>query len=226
MTFLLFNPTAASHTHSWARRRSFAKFCYRRLPSATITVVESDPNVIALREEFRVPSDNERFHVLQDDGISYVARRGPRKDVILVDAYDRNGVAPPELATAQFYDEVSRRLGLGGVLVVNLFGDTYQRGSHLGAINSVFGKRVIVLPVHKTDNLIVLAFPSDAAVRDWERLEHLAQTLKGRLGLNFPRYLRKIRSFSQSLLRAIRHEASQHEVPGNRDDEESRSTVR
>ena len=198
MAFLLFNPAPHRILLLGLGGGSLAKFCYRRLPSSTITVVESDPNVIALREEFRVPSDDERFHVLQADGVRYVAGRGPRKDVILVDAYDRHGIAPPELATAQFYDEVSRRLSIGGVLVVNLFGDTYQRGSHLGAIYGVFGKRVIVLPVHKTENFIVLAFPSDAAVRDWERLEHLAHRLKGRFGLNFPRYLRKIRSFTMT----------------------------
>ena len=196
MAFLLFNPAPHRILLLGLGGGSLAKFCYRRLPSSTITVVESDPTVMALREEFRVPSDDERFHVLQADGVRYVAGRGPRKDVILVDAYDRHGIAPPELATAQFYHEVRRRLSLGGVLVVNLFGDAYERVSHITAICNVFGKRVIVLPAHKDGNLIVLAFPTDAAVRDWERLEHLAHTLKGRLGLNFPRYLRKMIRFA------------------------------
>ncbi len=109
--------------------------------------------------------------------MSFRRCQGPSKDVILVDAYDRNGVAP-DLAIAQFYHEVKRGLSLRGVLVVNVFGEAYQRTSHADLIRSVFGRRVIPLPVREYENLIVLAFRTDAAVHDWERLEHRAGGLK------------------------------------------------
>src|SRR5665213_204464 len=39
---------------------SLAKFCYRHIRSARVTVIEINPHVIALREEFLVPRDGER----------------------------------------------------------------------------------------------------------------------------------------------------------------------
>jgi len=191
MTFLLFNPHPERILLLGLGGGSLAKFCYRCLPSSIITVLEIDPDVLALREEFRVPSDNDRFRVLQGDGVSYVAGKGPSKDVILVDAYDRNGVAP-NLVTARFYLEVKHRLSASGVLVVNVFGDEYERLSHTALIRSVFAERVIALPVCGYSNLIVLAFRSDSALLNWERLEPLAYALEGHFGLNFSHYLRQI----------------------------------
>jgi spermidine synthase len=203
MTFLLFNQQPRRILILGLGGGSLAKFCYRCLPSATITALEIDPDVMALREEFRVPPDDVRFRVLQCDGVEYITRDGPREGVILVDAYDRHGVAP-QLATAQFYRDAKRRLTLGGVLVANISGALEERASHFAKIREVFGKRVIALPVRGDDNLIVLAFRADATVRNWTRLAHLAPTLEERYGLNFPRYVRRMmRSPSVATLRAL-----------------------
>jgi len=85
MSFLLFNPQPRRILILGLGGGSLAKFCYRHLPSATITAVEIDPHVMALREEFRIPADDDRFHVLQEDGIRYMTLRGPRQGAILVD---------------------------------------------------------------------------------------------------------------------------------------------
>jgi spermidine synthase len=191
MSFLLFNPQPRRILILGLGGGSLAKFCYRHLPSATITAVEIDPHVMALRDEFRVPSDDERFRVLQDDGTRYVALRGPREDVILVDTYDCHGAAPG-LVTAQFYLNARRRLTLGGVLVMNIHGDTLERAGQFARIRGVFGKRVIALPVREDGNLVVLAFRTDGAIRNWARRERLALTLEERFGLNFPRFVRKM----------------------------------
>lgn len=202
MAFLLFNPQPRRILILGLGGGSLAKFCYRYLPSATITAVEIDPHVIALRDEFRVPSDDARFRVLQGDGTRYVAPRGPRKDVILVDTYDCHGAAPG-LCSAQFYLHAQRRLTLSGVLVMNIHGDAYERADQFARIRGVFGKRVIALPVREDGNLVVIAFRTDRAVRNWARRERLAHALAERFGLNFPRYVRKMtRSPSVAALRA------------------------
>jgi spermidine synthase len=202
MAFLLFNPQPRRILILGLGGGSLAKFCYRHLPSATITAVEIDPHVMALREEFRVPSDDDRFRVLQGDGTHYVALRGPRKDVILVDTYDCHGAAPG-LASAKFYLNARRRLTLGGALVINIHGDACERADQFAGIRGVFGKRVIALPVREDGNLVVLAFRTDGAVRNWARRERLALALKERFGLNFPRYVRKMtRSPTVTALRA------------------------
>jgi len=202
-TFLLFNPQPRRILILGLGGGSLAKFCYRYLPSATITVLEIDLDVLALREEFQVPPDDVRFRVLEGDGVEYIMRDGPRKDVILVDAYDRHGVAP-QLATSQFYRSAKRRLTLGGVLVTNIAGALDERASHFATIREVFGKRVIALPVRGDDNLIVLAFRAEATVRNWARRARLAPTLEKRYGLNFPRYVRRMmRSPTVAVLRTL-----------------------
>ena len=79
MTFLLFNPQPRRILIVGLGGGSLAKFCYRCLPSATITAVEIDPDVMALREEFRVRPDDARFRVLQCDGVEYITQDGPRR---------------------------------------------------------------------------------------------------------------------------------------------------
>jgi len=73
---------------------SLAKFCYRNLPDTRITVLEINPHVIALRQEFLVPDDNERFQVIEADGADFVRDADPEFDVLLVDGYDPQGQAP------------------------------------------------------------------------------------------------------------------------------------
>jgi spermidine synthase len=63
---------------------SLAKFCWRHLPDARIAVVENDPFVVALRDEFLVPPDDSRFHVHVGDAAEYVARCDTQPDVMLV----------------------------------------------------------------------------------------------------------------------------------------------
>ncbi|MGH8137103.1 MAG: fused MFS/spermidine synthase [Steroidobacteraceae bacterium] len=191
MAFLLFNPRPRRILLLGLGGGSLAKFCYRHLPSAAITVLEIDPHVLALREEFRVPPDGERFRVLRGDGIGFIARRAPRADVILVDACDGKGLTPA-LSTPDVYSNLRRRLAIGGVLVMNICGDSKQAASHTARIRGVFGQHVITLPVTQDGNLIVLAFRAAPSPAEGARLEKRALTLEKRFGLPFPRYVRNM----------------------------------
>ena len=42
---------------------SLAKFCHRYLPSARIEIVEINPHVLALRDEFWIPPDDARLTI-------------------------------------------------------------------------------------------------------------------------------------------------------------------
>jgi spermidine synthase len=61
---------------------SLAKFCYRHLPKTRITVVEICPDVIALRDLFKIPEDDDRFCVVCADGADFVRDTKPDFDVI------------------------------------------------------------------------------------------------------------------------------------------------
>jgi spermidine synthase len=68
MGFLLFRPSPRRISTIGLGGGSLAKYCYRHLPDTTITAVEINPEVIALRDQFHVPRNDERFRVVCADG--------------------------------------------------------------------------------------------------------------------------------------------------------------
>jgi spermidine synthase len=190
MAFLLFKDSPARILMLGLGGGSLAKFCYRHLPQAAITAIELNRDVIALREDFLIPADDDRFRVICADSANYIALRGEDKDVILADACNRTGVAP-QLEDVEFYQNAWRRLTPGGVFVMNLCGDRARYASHLAKIRQVFGE-FMTLPVPRSNNLIVLALKQDDARIVWEELEARARVLKRRFRLEFPRYVRRL----------------------------------
>ncbi len=180
---------------------SLSKYCYRHLPEARITSLEIEPDVIALREQFRVPPDEERFRVVQADASTYLAAgdvqgctsagaRGTsgcaagdlEADVILLDGYDAQGL-PDRLCTESFYADCWRALSEKGVLVVNLWGNDQHRGAYLRRLRRVFGGRVWWAKSCDSGNLIAFALKSERYYPQWSRLLSQAHSLDARLGL-------------------------------------------
>lgn len=120
---------------------SLAKFCHRELPSARIDVVEVNPHVVRLREEFKVPPDSERFQVHLDDGARFIAGSPRQFDVLLLDAYTREGL-PDKLGSQAFYDACRYSLTDGGVMVSNLY--CQDRHLQVERIRASFGPIVVV----------------------------------------------------------------------------------
>jgi spermidine synthase len=133
---------------------SMAKWCYRQLPETAITVVEINPMVIALREEFLVPADDARFRVLLGDGAEYVAYTEEAPEVLLVDGFDVEG-QPPQLCSQAFYEDCYRALAADGVLVVNLCGPEEQEA--MERIRRIFAGRVQMVQPADSENKIVFA---------------------------------------------------------------------
>jgi spermidine synthase len=119
MGFLLLQPEPESIAMIGLGGGSLAKYCYATLPRASIFVTEINPDVIALRDEFCIPRDDERFQVICADGADFVRAAPVPIDVLLVDGYDRHGQSP-QLCSQLFYDDCYQRLSPGGVIVVNL----------------------------------------------------------------------------------------------------------
>ena len=122
MAFLLFCPEPRRILMIGLGGGSLVKFCSRRLRSTHVTVVEIDANVIALRDHFRIPPDGTDLRVIHGDGARYVAGlidTAEFPDVLLVDAYDRDGISR-SIAAPEFIEHSRRILGDGGVFVMNL----------------------------------------------------------------------------------------------------------
>ncbi len=189
MTCLLFNPAPRRVLLLGLGGGSLAKFCYRQLPDADITAVEVSADVIALRQEFSVPADDARFHVVCTDGAAYVAALQPCTDLVLADACDRTGIAT-QFNSIRFYRNTRHCLAPGGILVTNICGDESACTGHLLKLREAFDARVLTLKLGR--NLIALAFRDQLPTWSGARLLDRAVELKRRFGINFPKYLQHL----------------------------------
>lgn len=102
---------------------SLLKYCYRQLPAARITVLESNADVIALRDCFMIPPDDARLQVLHVDAVPYLEQMAAASvDVILLDGFDADG-APQALRSRNFVSDCKRVLRKQGVLIANMGDD-------------------------------------------------------------------------------------------------------
>jgi spermidine synthase len=193
MAFLLFMPAPSHILMIGLGGGSLAKFCYRHLPRTRICVVEISSEVIALREEFAIPRDDERFAVIHDDGAAFLARTRVNPDIILVDAFDEVGVAP-SLASSDFYERASRCLRPDGLLVMNLSGQKSRYVAHIDKLRAAFPGGIRVVPVDGDDNVLLFAFRHRMPADLPDFLRHRAAYLEQGLGLEFSRYLERLRA--------------------------------
>lgn len=109
MGFLLFIPEPQSLAMVGLGGGSLAKFCHRHLTKTRIKVVEINPHIVALRDEFHIPADSGRFRVVLGDGAEFVRNPPRRFDVLLLDGYDQDGL-PLALSSQRFYDDGSNSI--------------------------------------------------------------------------------------------------------------------
>ena len=191
MAFLLFNPNPGRIVMIGLGGGSLAKFCYRHLSRSQITVVEINEDVIAMRDEFCIPKDDDRFRVVHDDGARYVERLEEQMDVLLIDAFDMDGIAP-SLANSDFYSSAARQLTENGMLVMNFWGPCERYVDNLAQARAAFGDSLLLVPVAGDANVLLFAFKQAPPQAITDELEAVAQRLQMRLLLDFPRYLRRI----------------------------------
>lgn len=156
MGFLLFDPAPQQIAMIGLGGGSLAKFCHRYLPEATVCVVELNPYVIALRDEFLVPQDSDRFSVVEADGAEFVGSSAQLFDVLLVDGYDSKGL-PAALSSQRFYDDCYTTLATHGVLVVNLHADHRHYDIHVDRIARSFEGAALLVEDKREGNSIVFA---------------------------------------------------------------------
>jgi spermidine synthase len=154
MGFLLFNSSPERIAMIGLGGGSMPKWCYKELPKADITVIEINPEVIALRDVFHIPCDDYRFHVICGDGADYAASTLDAPEVLIVDGFDFEG-QPPQLCSQRFYDDCYRTLDLNGVLVVNLCGQ--EDRLFIDRIRRSFQQHCLVVHPEDGTNKIVFA---------------------------------------------------------------------
>ena len=161
MGFLLFKPAPLHIGMVGLGGGSLAKFCYRQLTASRMTVLEINPHVIALRHEFLVPDDDERFQVIAADGALFLQAEPPIFDVLLIDGFDHQG-QPAALCSQHFYDACFAALSADGVLVVNLHYDHPDYPLLAERISRSFGGNAVEVVAVEKSNSIVFASKGQA----------------------------------------------------------------
>jgi spermidine synthase len=154
MACLMLRPRPASMLMIGLGGGSLAKYWHRWLPDAHVSVAEINPHVIAMRDDFVVPPDGERFRVVHGDGAAVVASGTRRLDVLLVDGFNYDG-QPAGLCTPGFYADCRRAIGDSGVLVVNLHDEEPQCSELTDRLRAVFGEGIVFVNNESGGNRIV-----------------------------------------------------------------------
>lgn len=147
---------------------SMVHFLQHHDPGVRIDVVEIDPVVVSLAEEYFGVASEGTVNVIVADGFDYLRTTEERYDVIYMDAFlkpsdetDSTG-APLRLQTAPFYDAVKECLSPGGMVVFNL--NTHrQLNDSLRTIRSSF-PQTYRFTVPNAGNVVVIGSPSDERV--------------------------------------------------------------
>jgi spermidine synthase len=142
------------------------------LPQADIDVVEIDPAVVRVAQQYFGFRADARVHVFIEDGRAYVRRmlRGPRRyQLIMLDAYDSQYI-PEHMLTREFLMEVRALLTPDGVVAANTFSSSRLYQNESVTYRSVFGEFYNL----KSGNRVILAangpLPSMQAVTRNSRL--------------------------------------------------------
>ena len=196
LAFLLFVPMPLHVLMIGLGGGSLAKYVLSRMPLTRVTAVEINPQVTAAaRQFFALPEIPGRFTVVTGDGATYVQELAGAVDVLLVDGYGTDAAAP-ELATPEFYENCERALADNGVLVTNLFTDRPGLTLHLQLLQQAFPGRLLRLTDEQRGNLIAFGFVRAQGRSSWRVLERRARELEAQYGLEFSRFLERLKERS------------------------------
>lgn len=196
MAFLLFRPAPKDVALIGLGGGSIAKYIHRHLSECRLAVVELNPEVIsAARAYFLLPADDERLQVIEGDGAAFIREQPESRDVLLVDAYDAKRIVEA-LASEAFYQTCYAHLCPGGVAAFNLWGSEERFGLYLHRIGAAFGGHTLILPAEKKSNIIVFGFKPPLPAAGFQVLAEQARQLAGRLDLEFPGFLDRMRAFN------------------------------
>ena len=98
---------------------SIAKWLAKHWPTLELDVVEFDPVVVRMAEDFFDYHPPANHHVFVKDGRAFLNTTEHTYDLMWIDAFARDMI-PFHLTTAEFYSLVRTRLNPDGVLAVNL----------------------------------------------------------------------------------------------------------
>lgn len=193
MAFLLFNPAPQGIVVIGLGGGSLPKFMRHYMTGVHVTVVEINPQVVAVaRNQFYLQDDDEYLQVVVGDGTEYVRTHKAVCDVLMADAFDSGGTAP-ELCSQDYYDACAATLVYSGIFVANLWGSDRNFDTYMQRIERAFDGRVLMMPTGKPGNIIVFGFSREPGHMRWKILRDRARALQLRYHIDFLEFVERLR---------------------------------
>ncbi len=177
---------------------SLAKYMHAYCPNVLAKVLELNPKIIQIaRSQFYVPENDEALEIIEGDGLQYLAEHTSVADVLMIDAFDSNGI-PPDFRSQDFFDQCANTLNSEGILAINLWGSDKKFDSYLQRIEHSFAGNVLILPTGKPGNIVVFGFkraPIDLRIAS---LRERAKILELSHKIEFLQFVEKLTECSSS----------------------------
>lgn len=195
MGFLLFHPKPEKILMIGLGGGSLVKFIFHHMLDTRITVIETNPQVIAAASQFfELPDENERFEIITAEGEHYIAEHPETADIIMVDGFD-DDYQVPSLCSQEFYDATQRSLNRNGMLVSNLLSRDKQLKTYLQRIENSFNGHILAMMAEIKGNLIVFAFKNNPGKHSWKSIRKNALKLEKHYPLPFSEFVTKLQKY-------------------------------
>lgn len=192
MCFLLFKSNVKNMLTIGLGGGSVAKYTYKNCPEIISTIIEINSKVIQMaRNQFAVPENDDRFDVIEGDGLQHLAEYINATDILLIDAFDSNGI-PPDFCSQDFFDQCSAALKSDGIFVINLWGSDKNFDVYLQRIEQSFEQKVLMMRTGKPGNIIVFGFNKAPSNLNVASLQEHAKTLEVRHHIEFSDFIDKL----------------------------------
>lgn len=176
---------------------SLVKFLLHHFPRCQIDVVEYRQDVIDVAHQFfGLPGNEPRLNIIRGDGYLHVSQlfyeTDTSYDLLLVDAYDHNGMAA-SVGVQPFFDACAGIMSEDGVMSINLWGsDRSGFNTTMQRINQSFSGRSMLLPVENKGNVIALATRFAVSHSELKLLRQQVDDWEIRYRINLPKALQNL----------------------------------
>ncbi len=196
MGFLLFSDDIKTVLTIGLGGGSVPKYIYANCTNISQTIVEINPQIISIaRSHFYVPDNDERFNVIEGDGIAYLAENTNSTDCLMIDAFDSFGI-PPDFCSQDFFDNCEMALKIDGIFAINLWGSDKNFDIYLQRIEQSFNNQTLMLPTGKPGNIVVFGFKKALSLNQ-KKLKERAKILENTHKIEFSSFVEKLCEHNQ-----------------------------
>ena len=173
---------------------SITKDFLKRFPKGNLDVVEIDPMVTQLAQEYFNLKNDYRFKTIHEDGRTFINQTMNKYDAIYIDVFKSFYSLPYQLTTLEAVQEMHRLLNDNGVVLVNIVSAIQgDKGKFLRAEYLTYKQifpQVLLFPVKSLNpetiqNIMLVAIKSDE--NDYEQ-----KALNPEIGMEIDRYLQHL----------------------------------